>query len=229
MAETHSVAYTGKRTKTGNSSAFRIEQSFFKSHPEFSGEITVQPIAPGRLLIIASPAKKREFESDPILDSFLAFLGKDMNNRPEKIKPLDADLEKRIKRLTKGVKVSRDEDLGDEAIPSMVRNGWKLYSYALFADQLNFLVEKVEKLRVQSSETCHSEPATKLLTTISDLICKQIPSNPEAPQFRQGNTREREQALVSRNIPSAVSTVLSLLHKAQSDCVRLAQRRRHIA
>jgi hypothetical protein len=30
--------------------------------------------------------------------------------------PLDAALEKRIKRLTKGVKVSQDEDLGDEAI-----------------------------------------------------------------------------------------------------------------
>ncbi|MGA2251632.1 type II toxin-antitoxin system PrlF family antitoxin [Terracidiphilus sp.] len=116
MAENYTVAYTGKRTKAGNSSGFRIEQSFFKSHPEFSGEITVQPIAPGRLLIIASPAKKREPESDPILDSFLAFLGKDMSDHPEKIQPLDAALEKRIKRLTKGVKVSLDEDLGDEAI-----------------------------------------------------------------------------------------------------------------
>jgi hypothetical protein len=116
MAEISSVVYTGKRTKAGNSSGFRIEQSFFRSHPEFSGEITVQPIAPGRLLIIASPAKKREPESDPILDSFLAFLGKDMNEHPEKIQPLDIALEKRIKRLTKGAKVPLDEDLGDEAI-----------------------------------------------------------------------------------------------------------------
>lgn len=30
--------------------------------------------------------------------------------------PLDAELEKRIKRLTKGVKVSQDEDLGDDVI-----------------------------------------------------------------------------------------------------------------
>jgi prlF antitoxin for toxin YhaV_toxin len=115
MAETYSVAYTGKRTKAGNSSGFRIEQSFLKSHPEFSVEITVQPIAPGRPLMIASPAKKGEPESDPILDSFLVFLGKDMNDRPEETKPLDAALEKRIKRLTKGVKVSQDEDLDDEA------------------------------------------------------------------------------------------------------------------
>jgi toxin YhaV len=74
----------------------------------------------------------------------------------------------------------------------MVRNGWKLYSYSLFANQLNILVEKAEKLRVQSPETYHSEPATKLLATIEDLIYKQIPSNPEAPQFRQGNTLGKE-------------------------------------
>lgn len=116
MPVNYPVTYTGKRTKAGNSSGFRIEQSFFKSHPEFSGEITVQPIAPGRLLMIAATAKKREAESDPILDSFLAFLGKDIADHPEKIKPLDKALEKRIKRLTKGVKVKMDEDLGDKAI-----------------------------------------------------------------------------------------------------------------
>ena len=38
-----------------------------------------------------------------------------MNDRPEETKPLDAALEKRIKRLSKGVKVSQDEDLDDEA------------------------------------------------------------------------------------------------------------------
>ncbi|MGA2251633.1 type II toxin-antitoxin system YhaV family toxin [Terracidiphilus sp.] len=74
----------------------------------------------------------------------------------------------------------------------MVRNGWKLYSYPLFADQLNLLVEKVEKLAKQSPVTYMSEPTAKLLATIEDLIYKQIPSNPEAPQFRQGNTLGKE-------------------------------------
>jgi toxin YhaV len=74
----------------------------------------------------------------------------------------------------------------------MVRNGWKLYSYPLFADQLNLLVEKVEKLARQSPVTYTSEPAAKLLATIEDLIYKQIPSNSEAPQFRQGNTLGKE-------------------------------------
>src|ERR1700679_1322149 len=74
----------------------------------------------------------------------------------------------------------------------MVRNGWKLYSYPLFADQLNLLVEKAEKLAKQSPVTYMSEPTAKLLATIEDLIYKQIPSNPEAPQFRQGNTLGKE-------------------------------------
>ena len=116
MPNNYSVTYNGKRTKAGNSSGFRIERSFFRSHPEFSGDITVRPIAPGRLLIVAAPAKKGESESDPVLDSFLAFLSRDMNEHPAKIKPLDAATAKRIKRLTKGVKAKMDEDLGDETI-----------------------------------------------------------------------------------------------------------------
>ncbi len=116
MPENYAVVYRGKRTRAGNSSGFRIEQSFFKSHPEFSGDIAVRPIAPGRLLIIAAAPKNRETESDPILDSFLAFVGKDMSDHPNKIAPLDAALAKRIKRLTKGVKARMDENLGDEAI-----------------------------------------------------------------------------------------------------------------
>lgn len=116
MPSNYSVTYAGKRTRAGNSSGFRIEQAFFRSHPEFSGDITVRPIAQGRLLIVAAPAKKLEPESDPVLDSFLAFLGRDMSEHPEKIKPLDAVTAKRIKGLTKGVEAKMDEDLGDEAI-----------------------------------------------------------------------------------------------------------------
>ncbi len=118
MTTSYSIAYSGKRTKAGNSSGFRIEQSFFRSHPEFSGDITVHPIAPGRLLITAAPTKARKPEPDPILESFLAFLDKNMSAHPEKIKPLGTPTAKRIKRLTKGVKTKFNEDLCDEAILS---------------------------------------------------------------------------------------------------------------
>lgn len=70
----------------------------------------------------------------------------------------------------------------------MVRNGWRLFAHPLFAEPLHRLVEKVEKLKAQSPENYINEPAAKLLATIEDLIYKHIPSNPEAPQYRQGNT-----------------------------------------
>lgn len=106
--------FRGKRTKTGNSSGFRFESALFKSHPEFSGEVKARVIAPGRMLVIAEEFKQDR--SDPVLESFLAFLARDMVRFPEKIRPLSRERMKRIEKLTKGMKVNPDEDLGDEIL-----------------------------------------------------------------------------------------------------------------
>jgi antitoxin PrlF len=50
------------------------------------------------------------------MTAFLAFLARDMEDHPEKIKPLSAGLMERVERLTKGIRVDPDEDLGDEAL-----------------------------------------------------------------------------------------------------------------
>jgi antitoxin PrlF len=108
------VEYRGKQTRTGNSLGFRFEGALFKSHPEFNGEVRAHVIAPGQMLVSAmTPIYE---ESDPVLDAFLAFLAKDMEDHPEQIKPLSADLMERIERLTQGITVDPDEDLGDEAL-----------------------------------------------------------------------------------------------------------------
>ena len=105
--------YRGKQTKTGNSSGFRFESALFKSHPEFNGEVTAQIIAPGRMLVTAENfSQERE---DPVMKSFLASLAQDMAKNPSKIRPLSAARMKRIDRLTKGIEVDPDEDLGDES------------------------------------------------------------------------------------------------------------------
>ena len=106
--------YRGKQTKTGNSSGFRFEGALFKSHPEFNGEVTAHVIAPGRMLVTAKPTELNRI--DPVMTAFLAFLAQDMADAPQHIQPLDAKLAKRMERLTKGVHVSPDEDLGDEDI-----------------------------------------------------------------------------------------------------------------
>ena len=70
----------------------------------------------------------------------------------------------------------------------MVVNGWKLYVHPLLRDQLMRLVEQVDALAKKSPATYREEPATKLLATINRYIRETIPRDPNAPEFRQGNT-----------------------------------------
>jgi len=113
------VEYVGKRTKTGNSMGFRFESALFRSHPEFSGTVRAQVIAPGKLLVVADPIEREiAEEDDPVLGPFLALIAKDMAENPQKIKPLDETLMKEIAALTAGIEVDSDEDLGDENLLS---------------------------------------------------------------------------------------------------------------
>ena len=103
--------YRGKQTRTGNSSGFRFESALFKSHPEFNGNVVAHVLAPGRLLVTAEAEKKT---TDPIMESFLAFLGRGIADSPEAVRPLDEALAGRIDSLVKGVKVRKDEPLTGE-------------------------------------------------------------------------------------------------------------------
>ena len=53
---------------------------------------------------------------DPVMASFLAFLGHDIARSPQNVRPLDSKLTKRIDRLTKGITVSPEDDLGEAVI-----------------------------------------------------------------------------------------------------------------
>lgn len=112
---TAGMEYRGKHARTGNSSGFRFEGALFKSHPEFNGEVKAHIIAPGRMLVTAETSSPEETD-DPVMASFLAFIAQDMENHPETIKPFSSALMGRIERLTKGISVDPDEDLGDKAL-----------------------------------------------------------------------------------------------------------------
>src|ERR1017187_8998622 len=76
--------YRGKQIRTGNSSGFRFESALFRSHPEFNGAVKAHVIAPGQMLVSAiAPAREESEENDPVLEAFLAFLAKDMEDRSE--------------------------------------------------------------------------------------------------------------------------------------------------
>lgn len=70
----------------------------------------------------------------------------------------------------------------------MVVNGWRLFAHPLFTRQLERLVSQVEVLAAQTPETFKNHPATKLLATIKRYILEIIPADPNAAEFRQGNT-----------------------------------------
>jgi toxin YhaV len=74
----------------------------------------------------------------------------------------------------------------------MVVNGWRLFAHPLLTGQLERLVSQVEALASQTPEAFKNHPATKLLATIRRHILEIIPTDPNAAEFRQGNTLGRD-------------------------------------
>lgn len=67
-------------------------------------------------------------------------------------------------------------------------NGWTLYFHPLFRQQLEKLTAQVEALQAKDPAGYKEQPATKLLATINRHIREIIPRDPNAAEFRQGNT-----------------------------------------
>jgi len=67
-------------------------------------------------------------------------------------------------------------------------NGWRLFQYLLFENQLKKLTEAVEQLSIAQPETYREHPKTKLLATVHRHVTEIIPRDPNVPQFRQGDT-----------------------------------------
>ncbi|MGH9606938.1 MAG: type II toxin-antitoxin system YhaV family toxin [Terracidiphilus sp.] len=70
----------------------------------------------------------------------------------------------------------------------MVVNGWKLYAYPLFERQIRRLAEQIEILAKKNPTGYRDQPAAKLLATINRYVREIVPRDPNAAEFRQGNT-----------------------------------------
>jgi toxin YhaV len=68
------------------------------------------------------------------------------------------------------------------------RKGWKLYQWREFGRIFADLVAEVEALERADPQGFRSHPSTKRLAAIFRLITDIIPTNPNSPEFRQGNT-----------------------------------------
>src|ERR1035441_7198337 len=70
----------------------------------------------------------------------------------------------------------------------MIAHGWKLYVHHRFERQYRLLVESVGVLAAKDPIGYQQQPLAKYLSIIQRLIFEIIPRNPNAPEFRQGNT-----------------------------------------
>lgn len=101
--------YTGKVTPVGNSKGIRLDARFFKAHPEFNGDVRATVLADGQVLLSAKSTRRRaarDDDADPVMQSFLGFLEKEMAAHPELIEPADRAQLKRIGKLVAGVKTA---------------------------------------------------------------------------------------------------------------------------
>ena len=67
-------------------------------------------------------------------------------------------------------------------------NGWRLYAHPLFLDQLEALIQEVDKLRRKDPQGYGSKNASKRLAAIARLMLLDIPRDPSGKAFQQGST-----------------------------------------
>lgn len=67
-------------------------------------------------------------------------------------------------------------------------NGWTILAHPLFLDQLENLVDAVERERESRPGERADSANAKVLKAISDLAFDEIPTNPLSSEYRQGRT-----------------------------------------
>jgi toxin YhaV len=72
--------------------------------------------------------------------------------------------------------------------PFAGRNGWSLYTHPAFGDAFESLSDAVQKLKKEQPESHARHPKAKLLKRILELTLDEIPRDPNAVEYRLGNT-----------------------------------------
>ena len=70
----------------------------------------------------------------------------------------------------------------------LVVNGWSIYAHLVFFDQVDRLIKEVETRNARAPKTWKKKNCAKRLAAIFKLVTDAIPTDPGAPQFRQGDT-----------------------------------------
>lgn len=70
----------------------------------------------------------------------------------------------------------------------LVIGGWTIFAHPLFIDQLTKLIEAVEEQKAKDPKGYVKKNAAKRLAAIKKLVTENIPADPGASEFRQGDT-----------------------------------------
>lgn len=70
----------------------------------------------------------------------------------------------------------------------LVINGWTIFAHPLFLDQVEGLIEQVDKLKQKNPKGYKKKNATKRLAAINKLVLVKIPQDPSLSEYRQGDT-----------------------------------------
>ena len=76
----------------------------------------------------------------------------------------------------------------ESSASQIVVNGWRLFFWTAFSERWHALVAAAANAREADPEGYAHEPAVKLFRTVRDLVFKEIPAEPDHPQYRQGKT-----------------------------------------
>ncbi len=67
-------------------------------------------------------------------------------------------------------------------------NGWTILAHPLLLEQLDKLASAAERQRAKDPAGFENSANAKLLRALNHLMFEQIPSDPAAPEYRQGDT-----------------------------------------
>ena len=71
---------------------------------------------------------------------------------------------------------------------NVVINGWTIFAHSLFLDEINTLIEQVEKLKRKDPANYLKKNASKRLAAIARLAFTVIPRDPTLSDYRPGST-----------------------------------------
>lgn len=73
-------------------------------------------------------------------------------------------------------------------MPTLVRNGWKIYFFSAFWEIYNNLTREAESVKEAQPLLFASHPKARLLKRIQEIIFDEIPADPGHARYNLGNT-----------------------------------------